>query len=88
MDPTSLDIEDLAASSSGNSSSSSRQPSKAVVLASATAHIRQLERDNARMAAELEALRGQNRTLQQLVKCEDCSLVKYVRRWKIQGSVG
>jgi len=71
-----LDIEDLA--------SSARQPSKAVVLSSATAYIKQLEKDNAQLREEMAALKAQNSTLQSLVKCDDCSLMNYVRRWKIQ----
>jgi hypothetical protein len=77
-----LDMEDLAAAGSINAA---RQPSKAVVLSSATAYIKQLENDNARLQEEIRALKGQNNTLQSLVKCDDCSLMKYVKRWKIQG---
>jgi hypothetical protein len=70
------DIEDIGGSSA-------RQPSKAAVLASATSYIRQLEKDNARMIEEMAALKTQNETLQSLVKCEDCSLMKYARNWRI-----
>ena len=79
-----LDMEDLAAASGLGGA---RQPSKAVVLSSATAYIKQLEKDNARLQEEIRALKRQNNTLQSLVKCDDCSLMNYVKRWKIQGSV-
>jgi len=72
-----LDIEDLPMST--------RQPSKAVVLSSATAYIRQLEKDNKKLLEELAALKTQNKTLQSLVKCDDCSLMNYARNWKIRG---
>jgi hypothetical protein len=73
-----LDMEDL-----GSASAAGRQPSKAAVLSSATAYIRQLEKDNARMLEEMDALKVQNRTLQSLVKCEDCSLMKYASSWRL-----
>jgi hypothetical protein len=74
------DVEDIS-----GGGAAARAPSKAVVLASATAYIRQLEADNARLAEEVRELRGQNGTLQSLVKCDGCSLMDYVKRWKIQG---
>jgi Helix-loop-helix DNA-binding domain len=71
-----FDMEDLGAGS--------RQPSKAVVLSSATAYIKQLERESERMVEEIASLKAQNKTLQSLVKCDDCSLMNYMKRWKIQ----
>jgi hypothetical protein len=78
----SLDIEDLAAAASAP-----RQLSKAVVISSATAYIKMLESENLKLKEDLEALKGQNQTLQGLVKanCDDCSLMNYMKRWKIQG---
>jgi len=71
-----LDIEDLGCGA--------RQPSKAVVLSSATAFIKQLEKDIVRMQDEIGSLKVQNKTLQSLVKCEDCSLMSYLKQsWKI-----
>jgi hypothetical protein len=81
-----LDVEDLAAAGLGPASAL-KQPSKAAVLASATAYILQLENENARLLDEVRELKGQNGTLQSLVKCEDCSLMNYVKKWKIQGSM-
>jgi Helix-loop-helix DNA-binding domain len=74
-----FDIEDLGANA--------RQPSKAIVLASATAYIKQLEKDKERMEEELANLKTQNKTLQSLVKCDDCSLMNYMKRWKLQPGV-
>jgi Helix-loop-helix DNA-binding domain len=77
-----LDIEDLAATAAA------RQPSKAVVLSSATAYIKMLERENQRLKEEVTGVKGQTRALQGLVsaKCDECSLMDYVKRWRIQGT--
>lgn len=70
----SADIEDLPAPS---------KPSKAVILASATAYIKQMEKEKKTMAEENAALRQRMKALQALVKCEDCSLMQYVLDLKI-----
>jgi hypothetical protein len=59
------------------------KPSKAVVLASATAHIKQLEKDKKNLADENAALRSRIKALQALVKCDDCSLMQYVMNLKV-----
>lgn len=71
------DIEDLPAPT---------KPSKAVVLASATSYIKQLEKDNKQLANENETLHARIKALQDFVKCEDCSLMQYVVNLKINGS--
>jgi len=76
FDSNGADIEDIGGGAS-------RQPSKAAVLSNATSYIRQLEKDNKRMMEEMEALRKQNVTLQSLVRCEDCALMKFTRNWRI-----
>ncbi|KAH7138573.1 hypothetical protein B0J11DRAFT_19785 [Dendryphion nanum] len=68
------DIEDLPAPS---------KPSKAVILASATAYIKQMEKDKKSLAEENAALRQRMKALQALVKCDDCSLMQYVLDLKI-----
>lgn len=68
------DIEDLPVAS---------KPSKAVVLASATAHIKQMEKDKKQLQDENQLLRNRVKALQALVKCEDCSLMQYVMDMKI-----
>lgn len=68
------DIEDLPTPS---------KPSKAVILASATAHIKQQERDKKALADENALLRARVKALQALVKCDDCSLMQYVMDMKI-----
>jgi hypothetical protein len=71
------DIEDLPAA---------RKPSKAVVLASATAYIRQMEKEKRQLADENQVLRSRIKALQALVKCEDCSLMQYVMNLNIQAA--
>jgi hypothetical protein len=68
------DIEDLSAPS---------KPSKAVVLASATAYIKQMEKDKMSLQDENQLLRSRVKALQALVKCDDCSLMQYVRDLRI-----
>lgn len=68
------DIEDLPTPS---------KPSKAVILASATAYIKQMEKDKKSMADENQLLKTRIKALQALVKCEDCSLMQYVMELKI-----
>ncbi|KAF2735773.1 hypothetical protein EJ04DRAFT_434414 [Polyplosphaeria fusca] len=68
------DIEDLPAAS---------KPSKAVILASATAHIKQMEKEKKQVQDENQILRNRVKALQALVKCEDCSLMQYVMDLKI-----
>ncbi|RMZ67367.1 transcription factor bhlh [Pyrenophora seminiperda CCB06] len=69
------DIEDLPTPS---------KPSKAVILASATAYIKQMEKDRKGLAEENEMLRMRVKALQSLVKCDDCSLMQYVMDLKIK----
>lgn len=68
------DIEDLPTPS---------KPSKAVILASATAYIKQMEKDKKGLADENQLLKTRIKALQALVKCEDCSLMQYVMELKI-----
>ncbi|KAG9205470.1 hypothetical protein G6514_008112 [Epicoccum nigrum] len=72
------DIEDLPTPS---------KPSKAVILASATAHIKQQEKDKKSLADENALLRARVKALQALVKCDDCSLMQYVMDMKINNQV-
>lgn len=69
------DIEDLPAPS---------KPSKAVILASATAYIKQQEKEKKSLAEENQLLRTRVKALQALVKCDDCSLMQYVMDLKIK----
>ncbi|CAG5138425.1 uncharacterized protein ALTATR162_LOCUS356 [Alternaria atra] len=69
------DIEDLPTPS---------KPSKAVILASATAYIKQMEKDKKSLADENQLLRTRVKALQALVKCDDCSLMQYVMDLKIK----
>jgi hypothetical protein len=69
------DIEDLPTPS---------KPSKAVILASATAYIKQMEKDKKSLADENQLLRTRVKALQALVKCDDCSLMQYVMDLEIK----
>ncbi|KAL5378075.1 hypothetical protein DPSP01_009359 [Paraphaeosphaeria sporulosa] len=73
------DIEDLPAPS---------KPSKAVILASATAHIKNIEKDKKALQDENQLLKTRIKALQALVKCEDCSLMQYVMDLKINQQKG
>jgi hypothetical protein len=68
------DIEDLPTPS---------KPSKAVILASATAYIKQQDKDKKTLADENHLLKARIKALQALVKCDDCSLMQYVMDLKI-----
>ncbi|KAF1914131.1 hypothetical protein BDU57DRAFT_282672 [Ampelomyces quisqualis] len=68
------DMEDLPTPS---------KPSKAVILGSATAYIKQQEKDKESLAEENRLLRARIKALQALVKCDDCSLMQYVMDLKI-----
>jgi hypothetical protein len=70
------DMEDLPAPS---------KPSKAAILASATAYIKQLEREKKEQKEQNEMLQARVRMLQSLVKCDDCSLMQYVKNIRIKG---
>jgi hypothetical protein len=63
------DIEDLPVPS---------KPSKAVILASATAFIKAQTKEKRQLEAENLLLRQRIQALQALVKCDDCSLMQYV----------
>ncbi|EAT81076.1 hypothetical protein HBH56_135060 [Parastagonospora nodorum] len=68
------DIEDLPTPS---------KPSKAVILASATAYIKQQDKDKKTLTDENHLLKARIKALQALVKCDDCSLMQYVMDLKI-----
>jgi len=68
------DIEDLPTPS---------KPSKAVILASATAYIKQQDKDKKTLTDENQLLKARIKALQALVKCDDCSLMQYVMDLKI-----
>lgn len=63
------DIEDLAAAP---------KPSKSIILASAVAHIKKIEKERRQLEQERNLLRQQVKALQALVKCDDCSVMNYV----------
>jgi hypothetical protein len=70
------DMEDLPTPS---------KPSKAAILASATAYIKQLEREKKEQKEQNDMLQARVKMLQALVKCDDCSLMQYVKNIRIRG---
>jgi hypothetical protein len=66
-----VDIEDLAAAP---------KPSKSIILASAVAHIKKVEKEKRQLEQERALLRQQVKALQAMVKsgCNDCSVISYV----------
>jgi len=72
------DIEDLPVPS---------KPSKAVILSSATAYIRQVEKQKKQAEDENLLLRKRIKALQALVKCDDCSLMQYVMDLKLGNGI-
>jgi hypothetical protein len=70
-----VDMEDLPTPPS--------KPSKAVILASATAYIKQMEKEKKAAQEENQILRTRVKALQALVKCDDCSIMQYVMDLKI-----
>jgi hypothetical protein len=70
------DIEDLPAPS---------KPSKAIILASATAYIKRVEKEKKELAREVEVMEAKVKALQSLVKCDDCSLMRYVMKMNLKG---
>jgi hypothetical protein len=71
------DIEDLPAPP---------KPSKAVILASATAYIRKMEKEKKKLAEEVDLLQARVKALQALVKCDDCSLMQYVMNMNLKAA--
>ncbi|KAK6439388.1 hypothetical protein LTR95_004402 [Oleoguttula sp. CCFEE 5521] len=69
--PCALDIED--------SSRSVKGPSKAVVISAAVKHIERLEADNVRAADYVRSLQDQIQGLQRLVRCDECSILRYLQ---------
>nr|OQO23078.1 hypothetical protein B0A51_09582 [Rachicladosporium sp. CCFEE 5018] len=69
--PCALDIED--------SSRSVKGPSKAVVISAAVKHIERLEADNVRAADFVRSLQDQIQGLQRLVRCDECSILRYLQ---------
>jgi len=62
-------------------------PSKASVIVSAQAYIKELEEQQARLQSNTRALREQVTGLQKLVRCDDCSVVKYFNSLQLNGSI-
>jgi hypothetical protein len=61
-------------------------PSKASVIATAQTYIKELEEQQERLRSDANALRGQVAGLQKLVRCEDCSVIKYFNSLQFDGS--
>jgi len=62
-------------------------PSKASVIVSAQMYIKELEEQQARLQSNTRALREQVTGLQKLVRCDDCSVVKYLNSVQLNRSI-
>lgn len=62
-------------------------PSKAAVIVSAQAYIKDLEEQQTRLQSHARALQEQVSGLQKLVRCDDCSVVKYFNSLRLNGSL-
>jgi len=62
-------------------------PSKASVIATAQTYIRVLEDQQARLRTDADALRVQIAGLQKLVRCDDCSVIKYFNSLQLEGAI-
>jgi hypothetical protein len=62
-------------------------PSKASVIATAQTYIKELEGQQERLRSDANTLRVQVAGLQKLVRCEDCSVIKYFNSLQFDGSV-
>ena len=56
-----------------------KAPSKAVVITAAAGYIKELEADRARMMTETKTLYEQVASLQQLLRCDNCSILQYLK---------
>lgn len=61
-------------------------PSKAGVIVSAQTYIKELEEQQGRLYSDTRALREQVTGLQKLVRCDDCSVLKYFNSLRLNGS--
>jgi hypothetical protein len=74
-----LDIED--------SNRRIKDPSKADVIAAAVKHIEELQSENARRKEFTSALQEQIQGLQKLVRCDDCSILRYLQAVQVVSSI-
>ena len=63
-----------------------RPPSKADIISTAATYIKELQDRNSDLLEYTRSLQGQVEGLQKLVKCDDCSILKYLTSLQLGGS--
>lgn len=61
-----------------------KAPSKAVVITAAASYIKELETERAQRAAETKTLYEQVANLQQLLRCDNCSILQYLKSMQLE----
>lgn len=65
-----------------------KAPSKAVVITAAATYIKELEAERAQRAAETKTLYEQVASLRQLLRCDNCSILQYLKSMQLDGDAG
>ena len=65
-----------------------KAPSKAVVITAAATYIKELEAERAQRAAETRTLYEQVANLQQLLRCDHCSILQYLKSMQLDDDNG
>lgn len=60
-----------------------KAPSKAVVITAAASYIKELEAERAQRVAETKTLYEQVANLQQLLRCDNCSILQYLKSMQL-----
>lgn len=61
-----------------------KAPSKAVVITAAASYIKELEAERAQRTAETKTLYEQVANLQQLLRCDNCSILQYLKSMQLE----
>lgn len=61
-----------------------KAPSKAVVITAAASYIKELEAERSQRAAETKTLYEQVANLQQLLRCDNCSILQYLKSMQLE----
>lgn len=65
-----------------------KAPSKAVVITAAASYIKELEAERAQRVAETKTLYEQVANLQQLLRCDNCSILQYLKSMQLENDTG
>lgn len=61
-----------------------KAPSKAVVITAAASYIKELEEERSQRIAETKTLYEQVENLQQLLRCDNCSILQYLKSMQLE----